>query len=61
MPLRAIYRHALAHGDVAVNPTTDLQMPAVRGKRDRIAAPDEAAALIAALPIQDRAAPGRAP
>ena len=55
MPLRALYRHALAHGDVAVNPTTDLHLPAVRGKRDRIAAPNEAAALIAALPVADRA------
>lgn len=55
MPLRAIYRHALAHGDVAVNPTTDLQLPAVRGKRERIATPNEAAALIAALPIEERA------
>jgi integrase len=55
MPLRAIYRHALAHGEVVANPTSDVQLPAVRGKRDRIAAPDEAAALIKALPTGDRA------
>jgi integrase len=55
MPLRAIYRRALARGDVAVNPTRGLELPAVRGKRDRIVAPDEAEALLAALPERDRA------
>jgi integrase len=54
LPLRAIYRRALNRGDVAINPTTGLEMPAVRGGRDRIAAPDEAARLIAALPVDDR-------
>ncbi len=55
MPLRVIYRRALARGDVAVNPTAGLELPAVRGKRDRIASPGEAAQLIEALPINDRA------
>jgi integrase len=55
MPLRAIYRHALALDEVAVNPTTGVQLPAVRGRRERIASPAEAASLIAALPKQDRA------
>jgi integrase len=55
MPLRAIYRRALSRGEVAVNPTTGLELPAVRGKRDRIASPDEAVALISALPLDDRA------
>jgi integrase len=55
MPLRAIYRRALSRGDVAVNPTTGLELPAVRGRRERIASPDEAAALLAALPSDDRA------
>ena len=49
MPLRAIYRRAVARGEVAVNPTAGLELPAVRGRRDRIASPEEAAALIAAL------------
>jgi integrase len=40
---------------VAINPTTGVDLPAVRGSRDRIAAPSEAAELIAALPRQDRA------
>jgi integrase len=55
MPLRAIYRRALARGDVAVNPIAGIELPAVRGKRDRIAAPAEATALVAALPDDDRA------
>jgi integrase len=55
MPLRAIFRRALARGEVAVNPTTGIELPAVRGRRDRIASPAEAAALIEALPEADRA------
>jgi integrase len=55
MPLRAIFRRALARGDVAVNPTRGLELPAVRGKRDRIVSPEEAEALLAALPERDRA------
>jgi integrase len=50
IPLRVIYRRAVQRGDVAINPTTDLDLPAVRGGRDRIASPEEAARLIAALP-----------
>jgi integrase len=55
MPLRAIFRRALARGDVAVNPTCGLELPAVRGKRDQIVSPEEAEALLAALPERDRA------
>jgi integrase len=51
----AIYRHAVANEQVAVNPTTGLQLPAVRGRRERVVAPFEAAVLIAALPEQDQA------
>src|SRR5205085_8659145 len=49
MPVRAIFRRALNRGEVAVNPTAGLDLPAVRGRRDRIASPEEAAKLIAAL------------
>jgi integrase len=49
LPLRAVYRRALSRGDVTVNPTAGLILPAVRGRRDRIASAAEAAALIAAL------------
>jgi integrase len=56
LPLRAIYRRALSRGEVAVNPVAGLTLPAVRGRRERIASPAEAAALIAALPSEhDRA------
>jgi integrase len=55
MPLRAIFRRALARGEVAVNPTTGLELPAVDGRRDRIASPAEAATLLAALLKRDRA------
>jgi len=54
LPLRAIYRRALLRDEVATNPTLNLALPAVRGKRDRIARVDEATALLAALPASDR-------
>lgn len=54
LPLRAIYRRAIARGELAVNPTTGLELPAVRGRRERFASPAEAEALIAAVPVEDR-------
>jgi integrase len=54
-PVRAVYRRALSVGDVAVNPTSGLQLPSVDGVRDRAASPDEAAELLDALPEDDRA------
>jgi integrase len=54
MPVRAVYRRAVGRGDVAVNPTTGLELPAVRGRRDRIASPEEAAKLLGALADDDR-------
>jgi integrase len=54
LPLRAIYRRACVRDGLAVNPTRGLELPAVRGRRDRIASPTEAATLIAALPEHDR-------
>jgi integrase len=55
MPLRAIYRRALRRGEVATNPTTMLEIPSGGQRRDRIAPPDEAERLLAALPMGDRA------
>ena len=55
MPLRVIFRRAISRGEVAVNPCIGLELPAVRGRRDRIASPEEAAALVAALSEDDRA------
>jgi integrase len=54
LAVRAIYKRAMFRHEVAVNPTSGLQMPAVRGGRDRIASPEECATLLAALP-RDRA------
>lgn len=53
--LRAIYRRALTLDHVAINPTRGVELPAVRGRRERVATASEAAALIAAAPESDRA------
>jgi integrase len=55
LPLRAVVRRALNRDELAMNPCADLELPAVRGRRDRYASPAEAEALIAAAPEQDRA------
>jgi integrase len=55
VPLRAIYRRAVNRGDVALNPTSGLELPAAEGRRDRIVSREEAAALLELLPEQDRA------
>jgi integrase len=54
-PLQVIYRRAIEDGDLAVNPCERLRLPAARGRRERIASPSEAAALIAAVRPDDRA------
>jgi integrase len=54
-PLQVICRRALRDGEIAIDPTDGLELPAVRGRRDKIASPAEAAALIAALPTEERA------
>ncbi|MDQ3770004.1 MAG: site-specific integrase, partial [Actinomycetota bacterium] len=54
LPLRAIYRRALDHDEVTVSPTVGLRMPAIRGRRDRVADPAEAVRLLHALPVEDR-------
>ena len=55
MPLRAIFRRAHRRGEVATNPTLNLALPAVRGTRDRVAAPNEVAPLLDTLTPADRA------
>ncbi len=55
MPLRAIYRRAHRRGHVQINPTRDLDLPAPQGRRERVAAPDEARALLVALSDRDQA------
>jgi integrase len=54
MPLRVIFRRAVEDGDLAVNPCAHLRLPAVRGRRERIASPEEARRLLVALPERDR-------
>lgn len=49
MPLRVIYRYALARDQVAMNPTLGLEMPAARGRRERVASPAEAEAQTARI------------
>jgi len=55
LPVRAVYRRAIHLEDVTVNPTLGLELPASRGRRERVASPAEAAKLLAALPDRDRA------
>ena len=60
LPLRAIFRRACARAEVAQNPTLGLSLPAVRGRRERVARPDEAVALLRALrPATGRSMPRR--
>jgi len=56
-PLRAIYRYALRTPSMGIvlNPTVGLELPAKRGRRERIAPPEECATLLDALQDRDRA------
>lgn len=54
LPLRAIYRRAKERSEVHNNPTLGLTLPAYRGRRDRVARPEEARLLLAALPEPER-------
>ncbi len=49
LPLRVIFNRATRLGQVLGNPVAGAQLPAVRGGRDRIVAPDAAIAMLAAL------------
>ena len=55
LPLRAIYRRALAREEVAFNPTLELSLPAVSARRERVARAPEAEALLGVLSERDRA------
>jgi integrase len=54
-PLRVVYRRAIRDDLVGRDPTTGLDLPRVRGRRDRIAAPQDASRLLDALPDAERA------
>jgi integrase len=49
-PLRVVFRRAVRDGDVKINPTIDLDLPVVTGKRRKVAPPDQALKLIDSLP-----------
>jgi integrase len=53
-PLRVIFRRALRDELIAIDPTSELELPSVRMTRDRIATPEQAAVLIQALPACER-------
>lgn len=55
MPLRVICRRAIERDEIMVNPTAHVKLPAATGRRERVATPAEAAALLAALPDDERA------
>jgi integrase len=55
LPLRGIYRRAVNRDGLPINPTRGIELPAVRGGRDRIVNPGDAARMIVALPVGDRA------
>ena len=54
-PVRVIFRRAIRSDLISVDPTVELDLPSVRGRRDRIASRMEAATLIEALPEGERA------
>ena len=62
LPLRAIYGRLADRGDLAVNPTSKVNVPAVRRARDsiRIPALEDAMKLLEALELRDRALYGTA-
>jgi site-specific recombinase XerC len=54
MPLRVVCRRAIERDDLALNPTQNLRLPEAARCRERVASPDEAVQLLAALPEHDR-------
>ena len=54
-PLQVVCRRAMRDGLLMVDPTSGLELPAIRGRRERVADATEAARLIDALPAFERA------
>jgi integrase len=54
-PLRVVYRRAIRADLVTIDPTLELELPRIRGHRDRVAAPVDAEILLEALPAAERA------
>jgi integrase len=53
-PLQAIYRWAIRRELVIVDPTTSLELPLDRGRRERFATVEEIGLLLATLKVEDR-------
>jgi integrase len=53
-PVRAVYRWLQSLDEIQVNPTRGLEFPAGSRRRDRVAAPAEGAALLAALTFPEK-------
>lgn len=53
--LRVVLKRVMHQEHIDVSPVVGVELPAVRSRRERFAAPDEAARLLAALPEDDRA------
>jgi integrase len=54
-PLRVIFRRAIRRDEITIDPTDNLDLPAIRGQRDRIEPPERADEYLAALPDSERA------
>jgi integrase len=54
-PLKALYRRAVARGDVRTNPTIGVEKPAVRTRTKQVVAVADIEKMIAALDAEDRA------
>jgi integrase len=55
LPVRAIYRRAVARGEAHDNPTRGLEMPAVRRDVRYVSSPEQAERLLGCLAGEDRA------
>jgi len=54
-PLRVIFRRAIRRDEISIDPTDNLDLPAIRGRRDRIEPPERAHEYVAALSDSERA------
>ncbi len=54
-PLRVIFRRAIRRDELPIDPTDNVDLPAIRGRRDRIEPPERAHEYLAALPDSERA------
>ena len=55
IPIRCVCGRAVREGDLAINGTLGVRLPAVKGKRDTVLTAEQVKLYIAATPEQDRA------